>query len=71
MIKVDNLSCRAGVNIWQIRKKMHITQLGLAGRVGMTAAHLCNIEKGKRGISLATLDSIAEVLRVSPAALLK
>ena len=42
----------------------------LAGAVGITPAHLSNLEAGRRGISAPKVASLARALRVRPAAIL-
>ena len=57
------------INRWRIRRKL--TQHQLAKRVGIPQPNLSNIEKGKRDITVSTLERISIALGVKPAQLLE
>ena len=59
-----------GVRIRRLRKERGLTQAKLAGLVGITVAHLSNIEQGKTLFSLQVLADIAEMLKTTPGMLL-
>ena len=47
------------------------SQAELASKIGMTAANLCDIEKGRKGVSIAKACEIGEALGYSPTVLVK
>ena len=53
-----------------IRENKGVTQKGLAAKLGMSQAYLCNLEKGKANVSLHTLRRLAKALKVRVADLL-
>jgi transcriptional regulator with XRE-family HTH domain len=53
-----------------IREAQGYSVTELAGAIGITPAHLSNLEAGRRGISAAKVASLARALRVRPAAVL-
>jgi len=53
-----------GHNIRQIREKKKITQKDLADTLGVSRQAVCMWESGKRELRIATLDRIADALRV-------
>lgn len=53
-----------------IREAQGYSITELAGSIGITPAHLSNLEAGRRGISAAKVASLARALRVRPAAIL-
>lgn len=59
-----------GERIRIFRKKRKLTQIKLAELVGITIAHLSNIEQGKTLFSLQVLMKISEVLETTPGVLL-
>ena len=52
------------------RLAAHVGQADFAARIGMTAAQLCKIEKGRSRPSIRTMDRVAEALDMSVADLL-
>ncbi len=55
-----------GARIRVLRKARKLTQIELAELVGITIAHLSNIEQGKTLFSLQVLVNISEVLETTP-----
>ena len=51
-----------GAKIRRLRKDMGISQEALAERVGVSPVYICMVENGKRTMSLALLDRIANEL---------
>jgi transcriptional regulator with XRE-family HTH domain len=66
----DEVSLRLGSRINQLRRERGMTQAQLAEEVGIEARSLQRIEGGRTTPSVPRLCVIAEVLRVSPGALL-
>lgn len=60
-----------GKRIRTQRRKLHWTQEELAERVGISLSFIGHIERGTRKASLDTLVSISNILKVSPALLLR
>lgn len=59
-----------GKNVQTLRKRLELTQVQLAERVGIEDATVRAIETGRRGVSIETLEALADALRVKPAELL-
>ena len=53
-----------GLNIKDIRTKKRVSQVSLAAKLGWRPSNLCEIEKGRRMVSLRTLYRIARALGV-------
>ena len=53
-----------------IRVYHDLTQNQLSARVGISAAHLCLIEKGQRGINVKLIDRYAKALNIRPSSIL-
>ena len=51
-----------GKTVRTLRKARGLTQRKLAYRAGIAPAHLCCLELGRRGVSIDTLNRLAEVL---------
>jgi len=54
-----------GAKIRRLRKDMGISQEALAERVGVSPVYICMVENGKRTMSLALLDRIANELETT------
>ena len=52
------------------RLSMGISQVALAKAVGLTNHTICNVEKGRSGLSLASIEDICQVLEIDMALLL-
>lgn len=61
---MNNSKALLGARIKEVRKKRKLSQVGLAGMVGIEAKHLSRIEVGRNFPSLGTLHSISDVLGV-------
>lgn len=57
-----------GEAIRSLREKDGLSQVALAGFVGITSQHMCRIESEERGASPAVLNKIARALCVRTAA---
>ncbi len=64
-------SKKLGENLKSLRTGKDITQSQLANLIGVDKSFVSNIENGKTNPTLQTITSIAKVLGVSPADLLK
>ena len=53
-------------NLTRLRKEADLPQLALAKKAGLTHNFINDLENGKKGISLTTLDKLSEVLNVEP-----
>lgn len=60
-----------GERILQFRLRAGLTQAELARRSGLNQANLSNIEKGKRDLTVFTLQRIAAALGLAPSVLLE
>lgn len=54
-----------GEKIKKYRKEQKIPQQELAKIIGISASHMCNIEKGRTKFGLSTLMTVAEALGVN------
>ena len=55
-----------GKMIESIRKADEISQVELASKMNISKAHLCDIEKGRRTVSLSRAVEFAQILGYSP-----
>ncbi len=55
---------RIGYKIKEIRKNIRISQSKLASKVGISNSYLCDIEAGRKRISVETLIKIADILEI-------
>jgi transcriptional regulator with XRE-family HTH domain len=55
-----------GKMIESIRKADELSQVELAKKMKMSKAHLCDIEKGRRAVSLSRASEFAKILGYSP-----
>lgn len=53
-----------GKRVAEVRKSKNVTQSDLAERVNMSVVTIAYIETGKRWVRLATLEKIAQALKV-------
>jgi len=61
---------RLGARIRKLRKQRGWSQVVMAERIGIDRSFLADIERGKRNVSIGTLDIIAKGLNRSLAQLL-
>ncbi len=59
---------RLGPTITRFRREKDLAQKDLAGRLGVSSAHLCDVEKSRRGCSLELLSRLREMLTADGAA---
>lgn len=59
-----------GKRIQKARKKQHLTQEQLAEMIGVSSAHISNIESGKKPFSFKTFVRLYTALNVNPDSLL-
>lgn len=64
-------SKKLGSNLKVFRANKNITQSQLAELIGVDKSFVSNIENGKTNPTLSTITSLAKVLGVTPAELLK
>jgi transcriptional regulator with XRE-family HTH domain len=62
---------KVGERIAARRKKLGLTQMELAERVGMSFTTISDYENGKRNIALETLVRVAEGLEMDPSTLVR
>ena len=55
-----------GSRVAEARKRLGLSQVALAGRVGISRATMVGIESGKQGVPVHTLVGIAHALGVPP-----
>lgn len=70
MIDKNELYELIGLNIKREREKAGLTQEILSEKIGLDSKTLSKIERGKVGISIATLSQICDVLCVSSSVIL-
>ena len=63
--KIRGSSLTFGKMIESIRKADEILQIDLALKMGISKAHLCDIEKGRRNVTLSRAMQFAKVLGYS------
>jgi transcriptional regulator with XRE-family HTH domain len=66
----DDLLARLGNRIQNLRKARGWTQVEMSERVGIDRSFLADVERGKRNISILSVELIAKGLRVSLSQLL-
>ena len=54
-----------GQKVYEARMKDGISQTQLAEKVGVTNQFICQIESGKRGVSVETLKKLSDALAIS------
>lgn len=64
--KINDGPITFGQMIWGLRKSDDISQIDLAKKLKISKAHLCDIEKGRRTISIERAIEFANVLGYSP-----
>lgn len=61
---MDTIECRVGNKIKQLRIKRKLSQEELAFNCGLSKNYICDVENGKRNISIKSVAKIAKGLRV-------
>src|SRR3954454_22836446 len=57
------------IHTWRVSEEMSLKDFGK--RVGMSVANLCDIEKGRKGVSPEKAEQIAKAIGVPPALLIR
>lgn len=65
------MELKIGYNVRTIRIQKGISQKELARRVGVSQAHISDIERNKRRASISVLLKIMEALKCSPTDIMK
>lgn len=65
----DELRKAIAANILVRRKELGITEQALGTAVGVSAAHICQVENAKANVSIVLLAQIATALGTLPSAL--
>ncbi|MFH1178701.1 MAG: helix-turn-helix transcriptional regulator [bacterium] len=65
------ISKKLGVNIKKIRTKKRMSQGDICRKLDMDRSYMSAIESGKKNITIAVLEKLANALGASPADLLK
>ncbi len=68
---LDHALVKLGQNISTIRKKKKVSQLELAAMAEVSKSYVCDLEHGRRNVSVALIIKIASALRVKPSELLE
>ena len=66
-----NISSKLGQNMKRIRTKKNMSQGDIARALGVDRGYISNIESGKKNLTLATIQKLADALKVSADELLK
>jgi len=67
----SDIRARFGARLRQLRKKKGVTQVELADYLGLRRTYISDLERGKRNVSLLTLEVIARGFGLSVSELLK
>jgi transcriptional regulator with XRE-family HTH domain len=67
--RLGKMTVGAFLRSWRMSEGM--SQKAFAKKIGISVANLCDIEKGRKGVSPEKAESIAEVLGYSPSVLVK
>ena len=68
---MDKISAKLGQNMKRIRTKKKMSQGDIARALDVDRGYISNIENGKKNPTLATIQKLADALRVSADELLK
>lgn len=66
-----NISSKLGQNMKRIRTKKNMSQGDIARALEVDRGYISNIESGKKNLTLATIQKLANALKVSADELLK
>ncbi|HEY0758381.1 MAG TPA: helix-turn-helix transcriptional regulator [Acidisarcina sp.] len=66
-----DVSRRFGLRLRQLRRERSLTQLKMASQFGIDRSFISDVERGRKSISLLTLEIVALGLRVSLSELLQ
>jgi len=70
-VNIPQTSKKLGANIKKIRTKKKMTQGDICRKLDMDRSYMSAIESGKKNITLAILEKLANALNVSVSDLLK
>jgi transcriptional regulator with XRE-family HTH domain len=65
-----DLQRRLGENLRALRRSRQLSQEGLADALGIHRTYVGGLERGERNVTLRTVERLADLLDVDPAALL-
>ena len=68
---MKKISRKLGENLKRVRDDKGMTQGDISRALGMDRSYISGVEKGKRNITIANVEKLAEALGVSPDELLK
>ena len=68
---MDKISAKLGQNMKRIRTKKKMSQGDIARALGVDRGYISNIENGKKNPTLATIQKLADALKISADELLK
>ena len=68
---MGNISSKLGQNMKRIRTKKNMSQGDIARALEVDKGYISNIESGKKNLTLATIQKLADALKVSADELLK
>ena len=68
---MNNISTKLGQNMKRVRTKKGMSQGDIARALDVDRGYISNIENGKKNPTLATIQKLADALRVSADELLK
>ena len=68
---MDRISAQLGQNMKRIRAKKKMSQGDIARALDVDRGYISNIENGKKNPTIATIQKLANALKVSPDELLK
>ncbi|MFA5991542.1 MAG: helix-turn-helix transcriptional regulator [Candidatus Doudnabacteria bacterium] len=66
-----DISVKLGKKVKQIRLKKHLSQGGLAKRLGVHPTYISGIERGIRNMTLKNIEKLANALEISVQDILK
>jgi transcriptional regulator with XRE-family HTH domain len=67
---LSDLTVRLGNKLREIRKAKRMTQEGLADDAGLSRNYVNEVERGRRNVTLAAVQSLAQALGVKMAELM-
>ena len=64
-VSEGDVTSRFGLRLRQLRRDRNLTQLQMARRFGLDRSYISEVERGRKSISLVTLELIAMGFRMS------
>lgn len=68
---MPDIRARFGLRLRNLRKKKGLTQVELADYLGLRRTYVSDLERGKRNVSLLTMEVIARGFKLSVSQLLR